>query len=305
MGGGVGGGGWGGGPAPPPPPPPPQLKVLEGSPPAVGAEAELDPRAYPASLAGLDLDVQDVTFEGPLGTYPAWFVDGDSRTWVVVVHGNSMSRLDNVRWLPALHDAGFPTLTITYRNDEGAPEDPSGKLRYGLTEWEDLEAAVAYAIDNGARDVVLFGDSMGGGVIAAFLQRSTMADEVRAAVLDAPMLNFSRTVDDNAAREPLVGPIDLPPTLTWVAKRLAALRFGVDWSSLDYLTGGAAQFDIPTLIFHGEEDLTVPIQTSRDLAAQRPDDVTLIACPGADHIECWNREREALEERLLGFLPPP
>ena len=141
---------------------------------------------------------------GPLGEYPAWFVPGTRDTWAIVVHGNSMSRLDGLRMVPITVDAGFPTLVPTYRNDTGAPEDPSGKLRYGLTEWRDLEAAVRYALDNGAKDVVLAGYSMGGGVIMAFLQRSKLRDDVRAVILDAPMLDFSATVDDNASREEVV-----------------------------------------------------------------------------------------------------
>ena len=44
---------------------------------------------------------------------------------------------------------------------------------------------------------------MGGGVIAAFLERSDLAGEVRACVLDAPMLDFSQTINDNASRERL------------------------------------------------------------------------------------------------------
>jgi hypothetical protein len=123
-----------------------------------------------------------------------------------------MSWIDNVRVLPALRNAGYPTLTITYRNDAGVPEDPSGLLRYGLTEWKDLEAGVEYAIDQGSAGVVLMGLSMGGGVIAAFLERSDLASEVRALVLDAPMLDFSQTIDDNASRErlPVIGTPFLP-----------------------------------------------------------------------------------------------
>jgi len=92
------------------------------------------------------------------------------------------------------------------------PEDPSGLLRYGLTEWKDLEAEVEYAIDQGSAGVVLMGLSMGGGVIAAFLERSDLASEVRALVLDAPMLDFSQTIDDNASRErlPVIGTPFLP-----------------------------------------------------------------------------------------------
>jgi uncharacterized protein len=95
----------------------------------------------------------------------------------VVFHGNSISRLDYVRLLPALRDGGYPTLTITYRNDARAPEDPSGLLRYGLSEWKDLGAAVGYASGRGSAGVVLMGVSMGGGGDAAFLQRSDLAGE--------------------------------------------------------------------------------------------------------------------------------
>ena len=274
--------------------------LLEGDPPVAGQDAELDPRAYPTPEAA-GVSVEDVLVDGPLGHFPAWFADGDRPTWVIVIHGNSMSRLDNVRWLPALGRAGYPTLTITYRNDAGAPEDPSGLLRYGSTEWADLDAAVRYALEQGAEEVVLFGDSMGGAVIAAFLQRSELTPYVGALVLDAPALDFGQAVDDNAAREPLVGPINVPPTLTATAKWLAAVRYDVDWAALDYLEDPSI-FDLPTFVMHGTDDLTVPIATSRRLAAAAPETVTLVECPGADHIECWNLDPEAAEERVLDFL---
>jgi pimeloyl-ACP methyl ester carboxylesterase len=277
--------------------------LLEGEAPSDGAEAQLDARAYPDPAAA-GVHVRDVTIRGPLGDYPAWYVapTGSARaTWVVVVHGNSMSRTDNIRMLPSLRDAGYPTLSITYRNDAGAPEDPSGYLRYGLTEWADLEAAVRYALDHGSQGVVLYGDSMGGSVIAAFLQRSQLESQVVGLVLDAPMLNFSATVDDNASREPLIGPIKLPSSLTAVAKWMAERRFGVDWSALNYLATPQI-FDLPTLVFHGTDDTTVPIATSEELARMKPTWVTLVTCPGANHIECWNADPAAYEQRTLDFL---
>jgi len=277
-----------------------ELTVIDGSPPAAGSPAEVDPRAYP-SIESTGLRSKDLSVPGPLGDYPAWFVNGKDLPLVIVVHGNSMSRLDNVRLLPALHRAGFPTLSITYRNDEGAPEDPSGKLRYGLTEWEDLEAAVRFAEGHTSRGVFLMGDSMGGGVIASFLQRSDLARLVDAVVLDAPMLDFSSTVDDNASREPLVGSVKLPSSLTYVAKQLAAWRFGVDWDQLNYLAD-TSRYDVPFLVFHGEQDTTVPISTSEAFAQARPDIVTLARCPGVDHIECWNLDPGAYERQMLRFL---
>jgi pimeloyl-ACP methyl ester carboxylesterase len=242
-----------------------------------------------------------VLVRGPLGRYPAWFVPGDRKTWVVVLHGFSMSRIDNVRVLPALRNAGYPTLTITYRNDAGAPEDPSGLLRYGLTEWKDLEAGVEYAIGRGSAGVVLMGVSMGGGVIAAFLERSDLAEEVRALVLDAPMLDFSQTIDDNASRErlPVIG-TPLPPGVTATAKMIARLRWGIEWSDLDYLEH-PSMFSMPILVFHGTGDETVPIGTSDELKRLVPQ-TQLVRCPGAGHIECWNRDPRAYESKMISFL---
>jgi uncharacterized protein len=276
------------------------FSIFDGDPPAPGALAELDSRAF-ADPRTAGVPARDVSVPGPLGRYPAWFVPGDRKTWIVVVHGNSMSRIDDVRFLPSLQAAGYPTLSITYRNDAGAPEDPSGLLRYGLTEWKDLEAGVGYAIDRGSAGVVLMGISMGAGVIAAFLERSDLAPEVRALVLDAPMLDFSRTIDDNASRErlPVIG-TPLPPGLAVTAKLIARLRWGVEWGALDYLDH-PRMFSIPTLVFHGTRDEMVPIATSDELKSLIPE-VQLVRCPGAGHIECWNLDPEAYESKMISFL---
>jgi pimeloyl-ACP methyl ester carboxylesterase len=275
--------------------------LISGGPPGDGTPAQLEVRAWPdPESAGLAS--QDVVVNGPLGAYPAWFVPGDLATWAIVVHGNSMSRLDGLRMVPITVDAGYPTLVPTYRNDVGAPEDPSGKLRYGLTEWRDLEAAVRYALDHGAEDVVLAGYSMGGGVVMAFLQRSTLRDEVRAVILDAPMLDFSATVDDNASREEIAPGVPLPSSLTAAAKQIAAWRFDVEWDRLDYLAGGATRYDVPFLVIHGTADTTVPIATSEEFADLRPDLVTLVPCPEAEHIACWNLDPEAYASTVTSFL---
>jgi pimeloyl-ACP methyl ester carboxylesterase len=276
---------------------------IEGEPPDAGEPAELDFRTWPSPPTSQAVD--DVIVPGELGGFPAWFVPGDANaeTWALLVHGNSMTRLDGARMLPMFEDAGVPSLSITYRNDEGAPEDPSGLLRYGLTEWKDLEAAVLYAVDQGAERVVLYGMSMGGGIVMSFLQRSGVADRVAGVVLDAPMLDFSETVDDNASREPLplVGQ-PLPSSLTAVAKWIADQRFDVRWDELDYLADTDAYRDVPFLVFHGEDDTTVPIATSRRFARIEPDTVTLVACPRADHLECWNVDAEGYALTLGAFL---
>lgn len=282
------------------------LTLVLGELPESGAPAELDVRYYPQDPMSADLALREVTVPGPLGDYPAWlatpFGDVTGQTWAIVVHGNSLSPADGLRMVPILTAAGFPTLVASYRNDPGAPEDPSGKLRYGLTEWKDLEAMVRYAIDQGSDGVVLDGYSMGGGIVMAFLQRSDLADQVRAVILDAPMLDFSTTVDDNASREEIAPGVPLPPSLTAVAKQLAAWRFGVDWPALDYLADTRPYERLPFLVFHGTDDDTVPISTSREFKALLPDQVQLTECKGAGHIECWNLDPAAYAATVDAFL---
>jgi pimeloyl-ACP methyl ester carboxylesterase len=277
--------------------------LVHGELPLPGTPAQLDVRAYPADPADSGLGLTSATVPGPLGDYPAWVGAADGPTWAIVVHGNSLSPADGLRMVPILTEAGLPTLVATYRNDPGAPEDPSGKLRYGLTEWQDLEAMVRYAVEQGSEGVVLDGYSMGGGIVMAFLQRSELAGEVRAVILDAPMLDFSTTVDDNASREtlPVIG-APLPSSLTAVAKWMAGRRFDVDWPALDYLAETSRYDDVAFLVFHGTVDTTVPIGTSRRFAQLLPERVELVGCPGAEHIGCWNLDPDAYAVVVQGFL---
>ncbi|HET6712378.1 MAG TPA: alpha/beta fold hydrolase [Actinomycetota bacterium] len=279
-----------------------RFALIQGDLPLPGTPAELDVRAFPMDPAESGLGIRSLTVPGRLGDYPAWLGAADGPTWAIVVHGNSLSPADGLRIVPILTEAGLPTLVATYRNDPGAPEDPSGKLRYGLTEWQDLEAMVRYALGQGSDGVVLGGYSMGGGVVMAFLQRSSLAEEVRAVILDAPMLDFSTTVDDNASREtlPLIG-LPLPQSLTSVAKWMADLRFDVDWPQLDYLAD-TSRYDVPFLIFHGTDDTTVPIGTSRTFAGLLPELVHLIECEGAEHIGCWNLDPESYGASVQAFV---
>ncbi len=275
---------------------------LTGAPLAAGARVALDNKAFPQDpRVGLGIGFRDVAYRGPLGSYPAWLVPGRRDTWAVLVHGNAMDRLDTIKVVPALHRLGLPVLMIAYRNDAGAPQDPSGMLRYGLSEWQDLAAAARYALGHGARRLLLVGYSMGGGIVASFLERSPLAARVAGVVLDSPMTDFGRAVDHGASRQalPLVG-LPLPQSLTDVAKWIASRRYGVDWRSLDYLRG-AAKLQAPILLFQGTADTKVPAATS-DQLARLAGDVTYVRVAGADHLDSWNLDPAGYDRAVQAFV---
>jgi hypothetical protein len=269
-----------------------------------GTRVSLASRVYQGDpLVGRGITFENVTFEGELGQYSAWFVPGDKRTWFIFVHGNSMTRLDGLRILPTVTATGMPTLLPTYRGDDGAPEDPGGRLTYGVHEWRDLESAVRYALDHGADSVVLEGVSMGGAVVVSFLLESPLASHVSGVILDSPMLDFERSVEFQAGREsvPVVG-LPLPGTLVATAEWLATLRFDVDWSRTNYLKR-AGDLRTPILLIHGTADDTVPVETSAELARVRPDLVRdFYVVHGAGHVEAWNASPDEYQRRVLAFL---
>jgi len=258
----------------------------------VGIEADVhvgDPRQ------ALGLPFADVDVPDELGPMPAWLVPGQSRTWAIVVHGINGTPQEGFRLLPTLHRAGLPTLLIAYREDLGAPASPDGLHHMGLTEWRDLAAAARFALAHGARRLVLIGYSMGGAIVAQLMERSPLARRVAGLVLDAPALDWKRTIEFNATQMGLPAFTALP--VEWAIDG----RIDTDWESLDALRH-PEDFRLPILLFHGTEDEVVPISTSDDFAAELPRWVTYYRVPRAGHTESWNVAPALYERRLRSFL---
>lgn len=241
------------------------------------------------------LPTEHVAVPGELGPMPDWLVPARGRTWAIVVHGINATPEDGMRLVPTLHRAGMPTMLIRYREDQGAPASPDGFHHMGLTEWRDLQAAARYALGHGARRLVLAGYSMGGAIVAQFMQKSRLAPRVAGLVLDAPALNWKRTIEFNSEQMGLPGFAALP--VLWAIDA----RIDADWNSLDALAHPQA-FQLPILLFHGLDDKVVPIATSNDFAAELPRWVTYYRVPHAGHVESWNVEPRLYERRLRTFL---
>lgn len=271
------------------------FRLLSGQLPQAGEVVAITEDAFPDDpRVALGLAPREVQLVSPAGRFPAWYVDG-SPTWVVLVHGKGASRTEMLRAMRVPVRLGMSALDITYRNDVLLPQDASRRYGYGRTEWEELEAAVTWAEEHGARRVVLAGSSMGGAVIASFLERSDRAGVVAGLVLDAPALSFDASVDLGASHR------HVPGFLTWTAKRLASLRYGVNWHAVDYLDD-TSWLDVPVLLLHGTSDDRVPFSSSVELAREKDGHVTLERFEGVEHGESWNSDPERYDAALAQFL---
>jgi pimeloyl-ACP methyl ester carboxylesterase len=221
---------------------------------------------------------------------------------VILVHGYNAARTETLRVLATSARLGYPSLAVSYRNDPDAPHSPDGLRRWGATEWRDLEAATRYALDHGARSVVLAGFSMGGAVVTSFLLESPLATRVRGVVLDAPALDLGEVIDQGATGRdlPVLG-TPVPPALTEAAKGIAGVRYDLDWGELDYVDR-SGRLAAPMLVFHQSGDPTVPVAISEALASARPDLVTFERFGGDGHVQSWNVDRPRYERALRAFL---
>lgn len=270
-----------------------------------GTEAGFESHVYAGNpREALDLPYRSVGVPDPLGPMPAWLIAGAharggaskaSSTWAIVVHGHNDNRENDLRIAPTLHRAGLPSLLISYRNDLGAPDSPDDLYHLGETEWHDLAAGARYAIHHGARHLVLIGYSMGGALIAQFMQHSQLAHRVSGLVLDAPVLNWKSVLEFNAEQMGLPGALALP--VEWVIDTCIS----PDWDSLDALEH-PDDFRLPVLLFHGVDDTVVPIGDSDRFAEKLGRWVTYYRVPKADHTEEWNVNPRLYERRLRRFL---
>jgi pimeloyl-ACP methyl ester carboxylesterase len=260
------------------------------------------PAPSPVVVPNGDYQLEEVTYDSSVGVMDAWYLPASSTTWVIHVHGRNATPAEPEPLFAPIQQAGYPQLSITYRNDEGQPADPSGYFRYGATEWEDVLAASEYAKANGARELVLIGYSTGASHVLSYAYLHDF-DEIVGIVTDSANIDMGSTIDYRASLEKLpVIPVPVPPTMTWVAKFFTSLRIDVNWRSLDYVDKSTRSLRVPVLAFHGTADESIPPEESIALAEARPDLVDLVLVEGAGHVQSFEVDFEGYVTRLLAVL---
>ncbi|RIQ13723.1 peptidase [Jiangella rhizosphaerae] len=275
------------------------LRSIEPYPqlPAVGTQVRVAYYAAPNALRDLSrvagVAARRVDFDGPLGRYPATYVPADGDRWLVHVHGRGATRGQAYRLVPTVHRLGLPQLSIAYRNDDGAPEGPHREYGLGWTESEDLAAALDWAREQGAREFVLTGYSMGGAIVGNHL-RVAGSDDVVGVVYDSPVLSW---LDILAYQARLRG---VPAFGATVAASVVRARTGINVWAMDQVAH-ADRLDVPVLLIHGSGDTTVPVTSSDRFAAARPDLVTYLRTQ-AEHVRNWNLDPAGYEAAVAAFL---
>jgi len=176
---------------------------------------------------------------------------------VLFFHGQSGNLGDRADRLREILNSGFGLLAPSYRGFPGSDGEPSelALISDGVQMFDQLDA-------NGT-DIVLYGQSLGTGVAAVVAEQRPNAQLL---VLEAP---FTATVDVAAERYPW-----LP--VSALMRDQFATRDIID------------RVSVPTLIFHGTDDETVPLHHGQALAAIAGDAAQLHVVSGGTHNDLWS-----------------
>lgn len=241
-----------------------------------------------------------------LGPMPAWMIPGmgDGSQWAILVHGRGARREETIRAISPALAARHTVLVPSYRNDEGAPPGPDGRYNLGLSEWRDIDAAIGYAVDHGATQVALIGWSMGGAIVLQALAQSRHADVISRVVLDGPVVDWTDVLTHHAREHGVPDRIGgLSRSLMgkrWM-RRLVGVHESVDVAKTNWVAR-SGELRHPMLIVHSRDDEFVPVGPSLELAAARPDLVTLVPWEVARHCKEWNTDPLRWESEVAAFL---
>lgn len=232
-------------------------------------------RASPADIGLTFAPLKLATADGE--TLDGWFVPAgtnrEARGLVVFFHGNAGNIGHRLDYLRMFHDLGLATLILDYRGygrSSGTPSEEGTRLDADAV-WRHATQVLGFP----AGRIVLFGESLGGGVAARLATENRPGALVLAST-------FTSVPDMGSDLYPLL-PIRL----------LARIRY-------DTLTR-LAQIDCPVLVIHSRNDDIIPFAHGRRLfEAARPPKQFLEIEGG--HNEGFVFGRDHWVRQLNGFL---
>ncbi|MCX7678556.1 MAG: alpha/beta hydrolase [Spirochaetes bacterium] len=117
---------------------------------------------YCEGASQLGIPFEDVEFKNAENlTLKGWYFPAKgSKRAIIMVHGITADRREGLRWVKALHGAGFNLLLFDLRNHGKSDKSPTGM---GYAEKHDVIAAVDYLQKvRGLTSIGVFGVSLGG-----------------------------------------------------------------------------------------------------------------------------------------------
>jgi len=236
-------------------------------------EMDRDYRATPAAIGLPFTPLKLATTDGE--TLDGWFVPAKSeaRGLVIFFHGNAGNIAHRLDYLRMFHELGLATLIVDYRGyglSSGSPTEP-GTYLDAEAMWRHARDVLRFPADR----IVLFGESLGGGIAAQLAAKQRPAALVLAST-------FTSVPDLGSDLYPML-PIRL----------LADIRY----ETLAKLS----QISCPVMVIHSRNDDIIPAAHGRRLFEAALPPKQFLEIEGG-HNEGFVFNRDDWVRQLGGFL---
>ncbi len=251
--------------------------------------------------ASFGLASEDVSLRSADGVeIKGWWVPADSpKGSVVMVHGLNRSRIEMVRRVPFVHEAGWNALVIDLRH-HGA----SGGLAttFGAKEKEDVKASASFARERSPGPVVLWGVSLGAASVVLAAADDT---QVAAVICDSSYRSLDDTVRHHLQlfrgfrwwlRIVPSWPV-AEEALFWMGR-----RGGFDPATVDVRAAAAHLAGRPVLFVANSDDQRMPKDIAFDLRAAVGQGAEVLIVPGHSHGGAWRDGTAAYEAAASTLL---
>ena len=252
----------------------------------------------PASFGLASEDVTTITSDGV--EIRGWWVRApEAKGTVVMVHGLNRARIEMVRRVPFVHQAGWNALVIDLRHHGASGGE---RTTFGAKEKEDVKAATRLARERSPGPVVLWGVSLGA---ASAVLAAADDPEVAGVICDSSY----RSLDDTVRHHmqlfrgwrwwlrlvPSWPVADL--TIFWIGQ-----RGGFDPGSVDIRAAAGRLAGRPALFVGNSEDRRMPKEIAFDLRAAVGTGAEVLIVPGKSHGGAWRAGTAAYETAAAALL---
>ncbi len=251
----------------------------------------------PRDLGGADdLDVRARHVRvavAPHDSLDAWYLPGDGRASVLLLHGYGRTHARMWRYGEFLHRAGYGVLAPDFRSSRAAHRLPTTLGHYELA---DAEAALGWLrAQPGAGRIGVLGESLGGSVALLLAARDP---DVAALIADCAFASGREALEESCERWAHLPRWPTAGVVRWLNQRAT----GRDPYRVDVMPAAAALGARPVFFIQALEDNRFSPGQARELwkAAGAKDPLWLI--PGAGHNEGWVLHRAVYEQRVRAFF---